>query len=508
MTFERTKNSARTMIFGIINRVITILMPFVTRTIIIYKLGTEYAGLSSLFTSVLSVLSASELGIGAAITFCLYEPVAKGDKATVRALLGLLRKLYWAIGGIILVAGIAVMPFLKHLISADYPADLNLYVLFAIYLLNSSVSYLTSAYKDTLFNVYQRGDITHKIQSISEIFKYIAQIVVLLLWADYYLFVLILLLSTLLINLLTGIISKKKYPDIYPNGNVSDDIKKVIKSKVLFLSLHSVTSKLINSVDNIIISSLIGLAAVGIYGNYHYISTSLIGFIIIIYGSVRASVGNSIYSDSAEANLKTFNALWLGSSWLSAWSAITMLCLYQPFMKLWVGDENLLPMITVLFITLYFQVNASNQFFTTVYINTAGLWNKTLVRQILAATVNLGLDILLGIYFGITGIVFASFITSLLIVYPFDMVIVCKYVLKSSVKKGIFKMITKYLWFIALGAISFAVCQLIPFEGVSGLLLRALVCLLIPNGIYFVAVRKTEEFKYLWDHAKSLIKNR
>ena len=165
-------------------------------------------------------------------------------------------------------------------------------------------------------------------------------------------------------------------------------------------------------------------------------------------------------------------------------------------------------MITVLFITLYFQVIASNQFFTTVYINTAGLWNKTLVRQILAATVNLGLDILLGIYFGITGIVFASFITSLLIVYPFDMVIVCKYVLKSSVKKGIFKMIAKYLWFIALGAISFAVCQLIPFEGVSGLLLRALVCLLIPNGIYFVAVRKTEEFKYLWDHAKSLIKNR
>ena len=481
-------------------------MPFVTRTIIIYKLGTEYAGLSSLFTSVLAVLSASELGIGAAISFCLYEPVANDDKATVRALLGLLRKLYWIIGGVILVAGIAVMPFLKHFISADYPADINLYLLFAIYLLNTAISYLTTAYKETIFKVYQRGDIYHNIHSISEIFKYVVQIVVLVLWADYYLYVFILLLSTLVINLLTGIISKKKYPDLYPEGNVSKETKKIIKSKVVYLSLQSVTSKLINSADNIIISSLIGLTAVGIYGNYSYISTALIGFIIIIYGSVRASVGNSIYSDSKEANVKTFNALWFGSSWLSSWCAITMLCLYQPFMTIWVGEDNLLSLPAVVFIVLFFQVTSSNQFFTTVYINAAGLWNKTLLRQILAVIMNLGLDVVLGIYFGITGIVFASFITTLLIVYPFDIVIIYKYVLKERVKKGIFKMVTDYLWFIGLGALSFAFCEFIPFGGVLGLVLRAAVCVILPNGIYLLAMRKSEELKYFVDHAKALIK--
>ena len=506
MTFERTKNSTRTMIFGVLNRIITILMPFVTRTIIIYKLGTEYAGLSSLFTSVLSVLSISELGISTAITFCLYEPVAKDDKASVRALLGLLRKVYWVIGGVILVSGLVLMPFLKYFISADCPADLNLYLLFVMYLLNSSVSYLTSAYKSVVLNVYQRGDIVHNINTVAEIFKYVSQIIVLLLWADYYLFVFLLLVSTLLINLLTGIISKKTFPELYPEGKVDKETKKIIKNKVIYLSAHSITSKLINSADNIIISSLIGLTAVGIYGNYNYISTSIIGFIIIIYGSVRASVGNSIYSDSKEANIKTFNALWFGSSWLSSWCAITMLCLYQPFMTIWVGEDNLLSLPAVVFIVLYFQANACNQFFTSTYISTAGLWNKTIIRQVLAVTLNVALNIVLGLYFKITGIVFASFITTLLIVYPFDIVVTYKYVLKESVKRGVIKMMTDYLWFIGLGALCFALCEIIPFSGVLGLLLRAAVCVILPNGIYLFAMRKSEELKYFVDHAKSLIK--
>ena len=508
MTFERTKNSARTLVFGVLYRVIITLMPFITRTIIIYKLGTEYAGLSSLFTSVLSVLSASELGIGTAITFCLYEPVAKDRKDEVRALLGLLQKLYWAIGGIILVAGLAVMPFINSFVSKDYPADLNLYVLFAIYLLNSSVSYLTSAYKGVLFRVYQRGDIYHNIHTIAEVFKYVAQSVVLLVWSDYYLFVLILLLSTMLINLLMGIFSKKKYPDLYPSGKVAPDVKKIIKSKVMYLSFHSLTAKLISSADNIIISSLLGLTAVGIYGNYHYVSNALIGFVLIAYGAVRASVGNSVHSESKETNLKTFNALWFGSSWMSSWCAITLLCLFEPFIKLWVGEESVLTFPAMLFVVLYFHANASNQFFTNTYIGVAGLWNKTIIRQILAAVINLGLDVLLGVYFGVAGIVFASFITTILIVYPFDIVITYKYILKEPIRIGVFKMIKDYLWFVVLGALCYVVCISIPLDGILAMLVRAIVCIVLPNGIYLLANKNKEEVSYLYLHIKSLVKKK
>ena len=220
MEFERTKNSTRTFAFGVLSKLIAIAGPFATRTIIIYKFGTEYLGLSSLFTSVLSILNISELGIGSAITFCLYQPVAEDDRDAVRALLELLRRLYKIIGGTILGVGLLMLPFLKYMIKGNYPPDTNIYILYAIYLLNASVSYLGFAYKGVLFNVYQRGDITHKIESVAEILKYVLQIGILLLFSNYYWFAAMLPLSTILITVATQFYSKKYYPDLLPAGEV------------------------------------------------------------------------------------------------------------------------------------------------------------------------------------------------------------------------------------------------------------------------------------------------
>ncbi len=506
MNFERTKNSTRTLLFGLLNRLITIILPFVTRTMIIYKLGTEYAGISSLFTSILSVLSISELGIGTAIIFCLYEPVAQDAKEEIRALLALLRKLYWIIGSIILILGIMILPFLKCFINADYPADTNIYFLFMIYLLNASISYLTSSYKSVLFNVYQRGDIVHNINSVSEIFKYIMQIVLLLAFGDYYSYVLMLLLSTMLVNILTGIISRKKYPDLYPAGKVSEKTKKIIQKKVVYLAAHSVTSKLVNSADNIIISSFIGLSVLGIYGNYNYISTSLIGLILIVYGSVRAAVGNSIYTKSQEENLRMFNALWSIGIWVSTWCSITMFCLYQPFMKLWVGNNNTLSIFTVLFIVLFFHSNSCNQFFTSTYISVSGLWNKTIGRQVIVALTNLILDVLLAKHFGVSGIVFASFITTIFISYPFDIFITYKYILKEKASIGFKKAGINYILLFTLGGVCYTVCCFIHGNDILILSLRLFVCIIIPNSIYFLLCRKSDEFQYLLEHLRMVVR--
>lgn len=506
MNFERTKNSTRTLFFGIINRIIVIVLPFITRTIIIYKLGTEYAGLNSLFTSILSVLNISELGIGTAIVFCLYEPVAKDDKVEIRALLALLRRLYWYIGSAILILGLIVMPFLKFFIKTDYPQDVNIYILFLIYLLNASISYLTNAYKGILFNVYQRGDIIHNISSITEIFKYIAQIIVLLLFENYYIYILMLLIATCLVNILNGFISKKKYPDLYPEGTVSNETKKIIQSKVLYLSVHSITSKLVNSADSIIISSFIGLGVLGMYGNYNYIASSLLGVVLIIYGSVRASIGNSIYTNSYEKNLKIYNTLWMMSSWLVSWCTITMFCLFQTFITLWIGSQNLFPLMIVLNITLYFHVNASNQFFTSTYISVAGLWNKTLSRQIITVIMNLILDIILGKYFGVGGIIFASFITTILVAYPFDIYITYKYILKENIKIGFIKAIINYMLLFVIGIISYGLCEMLPGAGILNLILRIMVCLCLPNFLYYLTFRKSDEFKFVLEHFRVVLK--
>lgn len=141
MKFNRTANTTRTFFFGVLSKMITILFPFITRTIIIYKLGAEYVGLTSLFNSVLQILNVSELGISSAISFCLYKPIAEEDNDTINALMALMRKLYKIIGGVILGTGIMIIPFLGNFISGTYPETMNIYILYIIYLLNAVVSY-------------------------------------------------------------------------------------------------------------------------------------------------------------------------------------------------------------------------------------------------------------------------------------------------------------------------------------------------------------------------------
>ena len=507
MEFNRTHNSTRTFMFGVICKLITIIGPFVTRTIIIYKLGTDYLGLSSLFTSVLSILNISELGIGSAITFCLYKPVADDDRDTVRALLGLLRKLYLGIGFIIIVAGLLLMPFLNRLISGECPPDINLYILYLIYLLNAAASYLGFAYKGVLLNVYQRGDVSSKIEALAEILKYVLQIVVLILFENYYWFAAMLPLSTVFITIFTQVTSRRLYPDLYPEGEVSKELKKTIKSKVIYLSAHSVAATLTNSVDNIVISSAIGLTAIALYGNYSYISSSVLSIILIAYRSLTPAIGNSLCSDSNENNIRLFNALQFSCFWITTWCCTCLLCLFQPFITIWVGKDCLLDISVVVMIVLYFYSNATRQFFGT-YVGAAGLWNKTLPRQIISAVMNLTLDILLVKRYGVAGIVFASFATNSIISLPMDIYVTYKSILHKNISNGYMKIILRTLLATLISSISYMICIRIAASGILLFFYSALICITVPNAIMILIYRKTEEFAYMKTHLIGLVRRK
>ena len=161
MRFARTKNTLRNIAFGSVNRIINIVLPFISRTVILYVMGTQYLGLSSLFSSILSFLSLTELGIGAAMVYSMYKPIAENDHTTIKALLNLYRKLYCIIGTVILVIGLLLMPFLKILVPEELPPDINLYLLYLIYLFNAVLSYWLFAYKNALLQAYQRLSLIH-----------------------------------------------------------------------------------------------------------------------------------------------------------------------------------------------------------------------------------------------------------------------------------------------------------------------------------------------------------
>lgn len=225
----RTENTLRNVKWNFFYKIVILLFPFLIKTLLIRKLGIEYLGLSGLSTSILTVLSLAELGFSSAIIYSLYKPVADNDTKKICALLSYYQKIYRIIGIIILIVGLAFLPFFKYLIKGELPSDINDYLLYLIYLINTVISYLLFSYKSCIIAVYQRNDLLSKINFISKIFLYAVQSVLLLFYANYYLYLLIFPLSTVILNLLTLFISKKYFPSCIAFGEIDTETRNEIK---------------------------------------------------------------------------------------------------------------------------------------------------------------------------------------------------------------------------------------------------------------------------------------
>lgn len=236
-----------------------IIFPFAVRTVMIAKLGEEYTGLSSLFTSVLSMLSLAELGFSNAMVYCMYEPIYKKDHTTICALLNLYRKIYAVIGGIILAAGIIILPFLPHFIKGEVPSGINVYLLYLIYLTNTAISYFMFAYKSSLMTAYQRNDIISRIMVVTQMMLYSTQIGVLILFKSFYLYALLIPLLTVITNLSYEFVSRSFILKLICKGSVSKELKDKIKKRVIGIMLYKFSSTTRTSFDSVIVSMFLGL---------------------------------------------------------------------------------------------------------------------------------------------------------------------------------------------------------------------------------------------------------
>lgn len=160
---ERTKNATRNIIFGVILKVYQILVPFLMRTAMIYLMGVQYLGLNSLFASVLQVLNLAELGVGSAMIYSMYKPIAEDNNTAICALMKLYRTYYRIIGFIIAAVGLALTPFIPKLISGDVPQGINIYVLYLLNLGATVLSYWLFAYKNSILQAHQRVDVVSKV---------------------------------------------------------------------------------------------------------------------------------------------------------------------------------------------------------------------------------------------------------------------------------------------------------------------------------------------------------
>lgn len=495
MSGSRTKNSLYNLASSVAGQAAIFLFSFISRMVFVRCLSREYLGLSGVFDNVLTVLSLVELGIGPAMTFALYKPLADGNVQYLKSLMQLYRRSYVLIGIAILCLGLGFTPFYRFLIQTD--ADIAyLDVIYLLYVFNTAISYFYS-YKRSLLEADQKKywyNITHALCKVA---LDIAQIAALLITKDYLAYLVIQILFTWIENIVIARIADRRYPFL-----LEKNIQPLTKAQtapiwrnVKAVVFHKVGSIVVNSTDNLILSKFIGLAVVGVYSNYLLVINGIHTVIDLFFGSVTASVGNlNVSSDQRSINL-IFNRLFFLQNWLYGWASIGLICLIQPVITIFFGKRYLFDMEIVVWLGLVFYTNGMRRTIL-IYKDTAGLYYKDWFKPILEAVFNLFASIYLLKVIGVSGVFIATVITNLGIASWIESYVVYKNVLKTPYVKYFIQYGTYTVLNLLAGLLTYMCCQALPLTGFLLLIGKLLLAVLIPNALNVLFYHRTEMFRY------------
>lgn len=495
MKIERTKNATRNIVFGVILKAYQIVVPFLMRTALIYLMGVQYLGLNSLFTSILQVLNLAELGVGSAMIYSMYKPIAEDDNATICALMKLYRTYYRIIGFIIAAVGLALTPFIPKLISGDIPNGLNIYNLYLLNLGATVLSYWLYAYKNSILQAHQRTDVVSKVTLVTSTIQYALQLLVLWAFRNYYLYVIVMLATQAVTNIATAVVADKLYPQFKPKGALPKHDVQKINSRIRDLFTSKIGGIIVNSADTIVISAFLGLTALAVYQNYYFILTSITGFITIVFSAVTAGIGNSLVVETKEKNFKDLNVFTFIICWISGFCSCCFLNLYQPFMELWVGKDLMLNFSVVVCFVIYFYVCEVNQLLNT-YKDAGGIWHEDRFRPLVTAIANLGMNLVMVQFWGLYGIILSTVLSMLLVGMPW---LFHNLFTTMFEKKDMKKYLNSLAFYVSVSIIaciaSVIVCDFINFGLLATLIIRLIICLIVPNFIFLIVYVRKIEFK-------------
>ena len=499
MKLARTKNTIRNTAWGAIYRITTIIGPFAVKTLIVRQLGLEYSGLSSLFTSILTVLNLTNMGFSSSIVFTMYKAIVNDDIDTQCAMINFYRRVYRIVGLVILALGLALMPFLPHFVKGDCPSDINLYILFAIYLAETSMDYLMFAYVTAIFTAYQRNDITLKISTIRYIIQYSLQAIALLVVPNYYVYIIILPLMVIPNNIANYIASRREYPQLTCRGTLDKAIKKDIYLRVSTLFGHKVGSTVLVSVDSIIISAFLGLRMMGIYGNYYYILTAVNALVEIITNGALSGIGNKLITDTREENYKLFKTLSYGWMFLIGMAAACMLCLYQPFIAgIWYDSDYLLDTGIVVLIVIYFY-SWMFRIMQLTYRDAAGLWTEDWLKPYVAMITNIvGSVWMVKVTGSVAGVLVPTIFVFFCIYFPWEAFVLFKKLFDEKLSSYIFASVKYTIISAGSCALSLFVCmQIAPANTAISFIIRLPIVVLIHCVLWGIITYRSDEFRSL-----------
>lgn len=496
---SRTENSIRNIFTGLFGQGLQVLLSFINRMVFIRCLSADYLGLNGLFTNVLSVLSLAELGIGSAIVYALYKPLAEKDEKKIAAYMNFYARAYKTIGIIVAVAGIIMLPFLKVIINVPYQIHENIYVLYCISLFNTSITYFFS-YKSSLLIADQKNYVVLLCSYCTSFAQTIFQIIILLLTRNYIFYLLAQTACGMIYNVWISRVADKSYPFLVntkykltsgEKGRLVRDIRALVITKL--------SSVLVNNTDNILITFFKGLATTGVTSNYTLLVNTLNNLLNQIFNGLTASVGNLNAVETKEKKYFMFKVVNLANFWLFGWATIGFVFLSSIIVELFFGSQYVLEIdIVIIMAVNFYTVGMQNAVWT--YRGTLGLFRYGRYLLLVTAALNLILSVVLGQQLGVFGILLATFISRIMTNIWYDPFAVFKYGLHLNPIKYL------YIYFKYIGILLFTICIIFGCSKIfEGDIWLVILCVIVPNIVFYITLKKTEEFTYVKNMALNFV---
>jgi len=481
----RYHNAKLNTVWAIICQLVFIVLGFLNRKVFYNFLGAELLGVNSLFSDVLIIFSLADMGFSTAIMFSMYKPIAENDTQKVCSLLLFYRCIYRYVIIALIIISICFIPFLRF-IKTDIPfSDLLVYYMF--FQANNLVEYVW-VYRESYIIACQKERELSKWNIIFYVTKNMSQILTVIFFKNFiaYLFVGFACLTIKKVFVNNYILIHYPITSIEKANQLSDNEKQSIVRKSKALLVTKVGNLIINQTDSLIISYIISVAQWGLASNYILIKKSIFTISEKIYSSVLPSMGNLIVKSDKGHKTKIFLQYDFLNAWMQTFFFVSFLCLSNPFISLFFGNEAILPFY---FVFVFFFASFIDGLRNPVSVmrEAGGSFEKDKWYTVVAALVNMAVSIPLAIKIGMVG-VYVGTICSMLILHLFRTIVLLG---DNSFDITVYKyleLILKHVFFaLIIGAVTFVLVQLtykINTNLYAIFLIQCLTVVIIPNLIW------------------------
>lgn len=501
MENSRTRNSIYNFGSSLLVKVLQLCLSFASRTVFIYVLGAAYLGLNGLFSNILSFLSLSELGIGSAIAFLLYKPVASNDIHEIKIIMKFYKKCFHYIGFAIIGLGLCLLPFLNKMVNLNQPIPENLYLVYVLFLMQSAISYFFAGYKQALLGANQKSYILTKYNAFFSIASVVLDIIVLLIFRNFIIY----LSAKIGLAIVQNLVNAWKLDKVYPylaekvEENLSHEQIKGIFKNVYSVFVFRLGSLLFNSVTNIVTSIIVGTIVVGYYSNYTMIVSQLEGLFMMAIGAIAAGVGNVMVVETKQRQYQIYKKLNLLTFFIYALFSICCVQLLNSFIHLWlgkIGAEYTLSQFVVILIVANMYTNCSCQVLEK-FRTASGNFQIGRELQVIGGFTNIILSVILAKCWGFEGVLISPFLCKIFItVTPFVMRI-GKTVFSRTYKQMLWEYYSQMLFVIFVCLLTWFACKPFHEGAILDFIFELLITFVITIISFVVVFHRKAEYKEL-----------